>query len=240
MAMKKCKECGTDVSSKADSCPKCGARLKAKPMGCGSLLGVIILGIIILTAFGSIFDGNGQSSSTSPSSVTSAAASSSATSNQSADAESVSPSQTASTVSNWSYTNSKDSMSGKGKKTAAVVSQNSLHLSFPYNGSNHGYLRVRQHPQYGLDVIVSVDKGQILCDVYTCKLKIRFDRGAVKSFTMLPAADHSSTVVFAKYPEWAIKRLTRADEVSIQVPMYQEGNQVLKFKVEKPLVWPPK
>lgn len=46
MAMTKCKECGTDISTKAEACPKCGAkRKKTSPIGC--LLGIIVLIIII-------------------------------------------------------------------------------------------------------------------------------------------------------------------------------------------------
>lgn len=131
-------------------------------------------------------------------------------------------------------------MSSKKTITASIKSINSLHLSFPYSGENYGHVIVRKHPQYGLDVIVSVDKGQILCDVYKCQLKIRFDNGAVQNFTMAPAADNSSTVVFAKFPQWAIKNLKRAHKIVIQIPMYQEGNQVLTFEVKDPLIWPPK
>ncbi len=55
MALIKCKECGNEVSSKAETCPKCGASISAKPMGCGSLIGVVFLGIIILASLSSIF-----------------------------------------------------------------------------------------------------------------------------------------------------------------------------------------
>ncbi len=50
MAIKKCKECGNGVSTKAESCPKCGAVLKKKT-GC---LGYIGAGILILFVFGII------------------------------------------------------------------------------------------------------------------------------------------------------------------------------------------
>ena len=47
MALKKCKECGKEVSSKADKCPNCGAPTKRKSIGCGGgLLVIIIIGII--------------------------------------------------------------------------------------------------------------------------------------------------------------------------------------------------
>ena len=55
MALIKCKECGNEVSSKAETCPKCGARIAAKPMGCGSIIGLVVLGIIILASLSSIF-----------------------------------------------------------------------------------------------------------------------------------------------------------------------------------------
>lgn len=140
----------------------------------------------------------------------------------------------------WIYDVSTDKLSGKKTSTATVKSINSLDLDFPYSGNNYGHLIVRQHPQYGLGVIVTVDKGQILCDVYTCKLKIRFDDGSVQDFTMAPSDDHSSTVVFAKHPSWAIKHLGKAKKILVQVPMFQEGNQVLTFQVREPLVWPPR
>lgn len=49
MAMIKCKECGSDISNKADACPKCGAKPKKT-----SLLVKIILGSIVFSALISI------------------------------------------------------------------------------------------------------------------------------------------------------------------------------------------
>jgi hypothetical protein len=48
MALVKCKECGNAVSSKAQTCPKCGARVARKPIGCGMLIGIVLLGAIAL------------------------------------------------------------------------------------------------------------------------------------------------------------------------------------------------
>lgn len=47
MALKKCKECGKEVSTKADLCPNCGAKQKRKGIGCGgALLILIVIGVI--------------------------------------------------------------------------------------------------------------------------------------------------------------------------------------------------
>ncbi len=50
MALKKCKECGNEVSTKAEACPSCGAPVKAKEMGCFSSLLVIIVVLFIIAS----------------------------------------------------------------------------------------------------------------------------------------------------------------------------------------------
>lgn len=47
MALVKCKECGADVSTKAEACPKCGAKVP-KGMGWGTklFLGIVGVGVI--------------------------------------------------------------------------------------------------------------------------------------------------------------------------------------------------
>src|SRR4030042_1480369 len=53
MALKKCKECGNEVSTAAKSCPKCGAILKK---GCLSYLLIGILMFVIFGVIGSFMD----------------------------------------------------------------------------------------------------------------------------------------------------------------------------------------
>lgn len=50
MAMKKCKECGADVSSSAKKCPKCGKKLKHT--GLYIFLGIIAFIILIVAVSG--------------------------------------------------------------------------------------------------------------------------------------------------------------------------------------------
>jgi len=44
--MVKCKECGKEISSKAEKCPHCGVSLKRKPIGC--LTGIVMLVLIFI------------------------------------------------------------------------------------------------------------------------------------------------------------------------------------------------
>ncbi|MFZ3088021.1 MAG: zinc-ribbon domain-containing protein [Methylotenera sp.] len=64
MALSKCKECGKEVSSKAEACPHCGAPIKKqqKQYGCGTL---ILLGIIVMVLI-SVFSSNDTSTSSVP------------------------------------------------------------------------------------------------------------------------------------------------------------------------------
>ena len=48
MALKKCKECGKEVSTKAKSCPNCGAQLKGG--GCAASIARIILFLLALAS----------------------------------------------------------------------------------------------------------------------------------------------------------------------------------------------
>lgn len=47
MAIVKCKECGGEMSTKADACPNCGAKLK-RPSGCFQMILVVFLGFVAL------------------------------------------------------------------------------------------------------------------------------------------------------------------------------------------------
>lgn len=55
MALKNCKECGKEVSKKAEACPHCGAPVKKKPTqyGCGTLILIGIVAIIFIGVFSS-------------------------------------------------------------------------------------------------------------------------------------------------------------------------------------------
>ncbi|MEZ0246057.1 MAG: zinc-ribbon domain-containing protein, partial [Methylophilaceae bacterium] len=124
MALIKCKECGTEVSSKAETCPKCGARVAAKPMGCGTLIGVVFLGAIIISAFSSITGGDTASQSTA------------------STTQAIDPTPK-SLGSQWLYNLSDDAM-GKGAiHQAEVSSSNTVNFDFPYSGAQRATLTLR-------------------------------------------------------------------------------------------------
>ena len=53
MALIKCKECGSQVSSKAGACPNCGVKIKGQT-GCGSVLLSLFLVCVLLWMFSAV------------------------------------------------------------------------------------------------------------------------------------------------------------------------------------------
>jgi len=222
MALIKCKECGTEVSSKAESCPKCGARVKAKSIGCGTAIVVAILTLIIIAAFNDIFSPNTKSSTPSKP-ITQPSTSS---------AQPVASPATVAAVSQWQYHQWGDEM-GKGAVNVAwVKSSNTVNFGFPYSGAQHGDLTLRVHPRYSKDVIFKIEKGQILCHSYdNCTVLVRFDDEKAERFTASGAADHSTETIFIQNYSRFMAKMLKAKKVRISVNIYQEGSPVFEFDV---------
>ena len=60
MALKKCKECGNKVSTKANKCPNCGAPVKTTNFAAGCLSVIIVTVLVVWIA--SSFDGDKKNS----------------------------------------------------------------------------------------------------------------------------------------------------------------------------------
>ncbi|WP_159918010.1 hypothetical protein [Pantoea sp. 18069] len=139
----------------------------------------------------------------------------------------------------WKYSESTDKMSGKTEKTATIVSDNSLSLQFPYSGTNHAFLVVRQHPRYGLDVILQVQKGQILCSSHGgCPIQVKFDNAPPIKFSGSPPADHNPTTVFFNSANRFISQAAKAKKILVQVNLYHAGAPVIEFGTQDALTWP--
>ena len=115
-----------------------------------------------------------------------------------------------------------------------IVSTNTISLGFPYEGEQHANLYIREHPQHGKDVIVTIEKGQLLDSEYHGKVLVRFDDDKPRSFSSVRAADLSSDTLFLRggaFPVF-VSRLKTAKTLRIEVPIYQAGNRMLVFDVE--------
>ena len=66
MALINCKECGHEVSKKAETCPNCGAPIKKQTSGCATLF-AIICGVALVTYFATLIDSSSATKISQPS-----------------------------------------------------------------------------------------------------------------------------------------------------------------------------
>lgn len=219
MALKKCRECGHQVSTKAETCPSCGASQKRKPMGCGALLLILFLGAFVIPQFIPRYN-------TSTETPTAKQKSSSTASNKSTPAPAPKPGD------QWDYFSSLDDMSSGRVHTAIVSSVNTVNLDFPYQGAQHATLKLRTHPRWGKDVIFRIERGQLLCNSYDgCSVLVRFDDGQAVEYTANEPSDNSTEVLFiANYSQF-VGNMLKAKVVRISPRIYQNGNPIFRFDV---------
>lgn len=132
----------------------------------------------------------------------------------------------------WSYSEHIDSMTDRVVKTATVQSETLHVFSFPYQGAQRALLMLRRHPVLGRDVVLAFERGQILCHVNDCTIRVRFDKGPVLTYQGTRPKDGSTNAVFIPaYPRFQ-KALPHASIVRVGVDVYREGHVVSEFKVE--------
>lgn len=141
----------------------------------------------------------------------------------------------------WTYQVFNDEMTDKPTSIACVESEDMISQSFPYE-TTHTELCVRKSPKEGLDAYFRLKSdGQILCHSYAepCVIKVRFDSGAVQSFSGLSSSDNSTEIVFFQNAERMLNSILKSKQTRVQVELYQNGSQTTTFNTAG-LVWPPK
>lgn len=133
----------------------------------------------------------------------------------------------------WSYFGDTDEATGKRAKTASLTSKNSMNFGWPYSGIQYGRFTVRNHPRFGVDAYLKIDKGQLLCDSYSNTfVLVRFDNGAATRYGCTDAADHSSDIVFIQNVDGLEARMKTAKKMYITVSVFQEGSRTWEFNVK--------
>lgn len=237
MALKPCRECKTEISTSAASCPKCGAPVKKKGLG---FLGWTSLGILTLLVLGAL----GNSRTVEKPRDVATAPSTGTTYKPPADPdwEATKTLGAAAPVvltpaSPWSYSERGSAMDDAKTKFACTTSINKVSLDWPYDDVTAD-LCVRRSPKHGLDVIVSLNgKGQILCDSYDgCNVRVRFDSSPARAFTGNGPSDNSTNVLFLSSASKILAAIKKSKKTAVEIEFYQSGSQSLEFNTQQ-LEW---
>lgn len=213
MALKPCRECGSQVSSNAESCPQCGEKVK-------KIVPRWVVWLIFISVFAVIVNSCSEKALKNKP-------------NEAAASLNLNQENNPVVVQNWEYKTTTDEMRGVKTKFATTVSSNTVNFDFPYNGGSKLILTLRQSGNE-VDVIVKVSKGQILCGVSGCEAAFKFDDGAVQMVTMAEPDNYASDVLFVMYDKTEnqiISKLKTSNKLVIEVPFFQEGKKQFTFDV---------
>lgn len=131
----------------------------------------------------------------------------------------------------WYYKEEKDPISGKLILTAQTPSENTVQFSFPYEGSQNGYLNLTTRPREGKSVALFIQKGQFLCAPDPCKLPVKFDDDPVSTYSAIESEDGDSSKVFIYNYDAFVAKMKKAKKVYIEAPFYKEGKRIFEFDV---------
>ena len=205
--------------------------------GCFGVAAAVVVAIVALASIGkcshdSEAPSTGASSTTLPanSSSTNTPSSQTETGNNLTKIDEVN-------ASSWTYNEYTDALHDKKTKTACTTSINEVNLDFPYHNVTAN-LCIRKGPKYGLDAYVTLNgDGQILCDLESCTVQVRFDKEPVRIFSGAESADHSSNIIFIENTARLVASLKKSNTTVVELKLYQAGNQDVTFNT-KGLVWP--
>lgn len=139
------------------------------------------------------------------------------------------PGTAATPTSKWQYSEDRDEMRGTTTQYARLDSENEIDLGFPY-GRVRGQLWVRRRPEDGLNVMFSVDEGQILCHSFQGDhVSAKFDDGAVQRIRCNSTSDGSSDMVFLQPAAAVLRSLKSANRTIIEAEFYDNGRQQFTF-----------
>lgn len=211
MALKKCKECGNQLSDKAEVCPSCGYKNK-KQVPLWMTIGIIFIAFAFV---GSCIGNNSNQATTSNTTVNDTTQ------------------DTAKT--NWVKNVSKDEMRGTEIVNVATESINQVSFDFPYNGGSSLLLLVRRNDS-GNDLIIRITKGQFLCSSFDgCEVNFKFDQNPIQSITMVGAESHDSDILFVKNSKTTaslIEKIKSSKTVIVEPSFYKEGKHQFTFNLE--------
>jgi len=142
--------------------------------------------------------------------------------------------------SGYKYSIGTDKLTGTKFKMATARSDNSIQLSFPYQGAQKPYLAISRFERFKHkgSVSINVDKGQINPIIYNNMPVIhgRFDNEKPVAFMVSKAHTYGSgSTVTLVNGEKFITYAKKVKKIILEVPFYNDGTRVITFTTKKGL-----
>ena len=130
-------------------------------------------------------------------------------------------------VTQWHYQNWTDAL-GKQRAIAAIQSMNTINLGFPYQGAQRGSLMLRR-TEGEKEAMFSIERGQIVCGIDSCTVDVRIGKRPAFQMQASGTSDYSTTTLFLNPPSKIWNAAAEGFDITIAVPIYQEGNRTFTF-----------
>jgi len=207
MALQVCKECKAQVSSKAKTCPSCGAPINR---GIDPGKGLVIVGVgCLIFYFASTINLNGKTSGT--------------------QGKSTYSEPSVQRTPEWNKFDFKDEMSGKSGYVYILKSKNSYDFDFPYKIVGGTYLSAnyRKNPRGGFDAYFDVEKGHLPC--HGCYISVSVDGGPIKKYKASSAGNGVSTTIFFDDANQFKNIVKLGKPFKVELQFYEYGNRTYEF-----------
>jgi hypothetical protein len=132
----------------------------------------------------------------------------------------------------WRYSEKADAMTGQPIKRAFVKSRNQVEFASPYQGPQRAQLELRVHPRFGRDVMLTIERGQLMCSGSGCTVMVKFGDAKPTRFNALPAKDGASTVIFIEGFDRFVASLRKSTTINVEAVVYREGSRAFEFATD--------
>lgn len=135
-------------------------------------------------------------------------------------------------LSEWKHEIKEDKMGRGSDEIATTKSLNELNLSQPYDGAQKASLSFRRLGKGVNEIVLSVQKGQIVCESAGCMVLFRIDSDEPFRIAMDHPKDGSSNVLVGDMTTNEQRKLLAAKSIFAEITLYQNGEQLVEFNAD--------
>lgn len=140
------------------------------------------------------------------------------------------PVATPTPAENWTYTSEEDKMRGVTSYWATSASVETKDFGSPYHAVKQ-LIVLRQQPQDGFQIMLSLTEGQYTCSYSGCSISARFDDGPITKYSVNEATGTMKGILFVQNKARFLSALRGASRVMIEAPFFNQGPQTFEFNV---------
>jgi len=129
----------------------------------------------------------------------------------------------------WRHSITEDKMGRGSDEVASVQSINTITLSAPYEGVQHATLSLRKLRKSDNEIVLALDKGQIICTSGGCPILFRVDENEPFTISFVPPKDGSTNVVIGDLDTQQLRNILKANKISVELTIFQNGDHILEF-----------